>query len=332
MVITNHQICLQWLKYLPHLEDLIENSCAMRKGEREFLSCDTKDEQMLVARKDKSTSGPRYSGRLDMPNVVYALANPMKATREEQILNFLKESLMLAKKAHHVENFIQNLYLRCPNSWGLYGICLRKISSTNRLTIVTQISNHDIPLKENIRITVDSKAPELEAIRFNVGIFFETRSALLNYSDEGAEICNNNSEIQGLVCLPITSEDEIWGTLEFLFDKEVECDEGIQDFFSCVAQIVGVAIDHTSSTELKVTGQKDLDAETEKELADMKLTPKLKKIAAMISEGKTNTEIARALSYSESAARYETVKLYAMLRVKNRAEAGAAINRLNLTQ
>lgn len=332
MVITNHQICLQWLKYLPHLEDLIENPCVITPVKTDLISYDAIDELMLVARKDKSTSGPRYSGRLDMPNVVYALANPMKATREEQILNFLKESLMLAKKAHHVENFIQNLYLRCPNSWGLYGICLRKISSTNRLTIVTQISNHDIPLKENIRITVDSKAPELEAIRFNVGIFFETRSALLNYSDEGAEICNNNPEIQGLVCLPITSEDEIWGTLEFLFDKEVECDEGIQDFFSCVAQIVGVAIDHTSSTELKVSGQKDLDAETEKELADMKLTPKLKKIAAMISEGKTNTEIARALSYSESAARYETVKLYAMLRVKNRAEAGAAINRLNLTQ
>jgi DNA-binding CsgD family transcriptional regulator len=267
-----------------------------------------------------------------MPNVVYALSNPMNASREEQILNFLKESLMLAKKAHHVENFIQNLYLRCPNSWGLTGICLRKITSTNKLTIVTQISNHDIPLAEHIRITVDSKAPELEAIRFNVGIFFETRSALLNYSDEGAEICNINPEIQGLVCLPITSEDEIWGTLEFLFEKEVECDEGIQDFFSCVAQIVGIAIDHTSSTELKVSGQKDLDADTEKELADMKLTPKLKKIAAMISEGKTNTEIARALSYSESAARYETVKLYAMLRVKNRAEAGAAINRLNLTQ
>lgn len=291
-----------------------------------------KDELMLVARKDKSTSGPRYSGRLDMPNVVYALSNPMNASREEQILNFLKESLMLAKKAHHVENFIQNLYLRCPNSWGLTGICLRKITSTNKLTIVTQISNHDIPLAEHIRITVDSKAPELEAIRFNVGIFFETRSALLNYSDEGAEICNINPEIQGLVCLPITSEDEIWGTLEFLFEKEVECDEGIQDFFSCVAQIVGIAIDHTSSTELKVSGQKDLDSNAEKVLAELKLTPKLQKIAVMISEGKTNTEIARALSYSESAARYETVKLYAMLRVKNRAEAGAAINRLNLTQ
>ena len=119
-----------------YLEDLISNPCGIWRGKREFSNCDAKDGKMLVARKDKSTSGPRYSGRLDMPNVIYALANPMKASREEQILNFLKESLMLAKKAHHVENFIQNLYLRCPNSWGLTGICLRKITSTNKLFII----------------------------------------------------------------------------------------------------------------------------------------------------------------------------------------------------
>jgi len=285
---------------------------------------------MLVARKDKSTSGPRYSGRLDMPNVIYAQANPMKASREDQILNFLKECLMLAKKTRHVENFIQNLYLHCPNTWGLSGICLRKILPTNNLSKVTQISNNDINLPQDIKVTFDSKSPALEAIRFNVAIFFETRTALLNYSSEGQEICEKNPDINGLVCLPITANEEMWGSLEFIFDKEVECDEGIQDFFSCVALIVGTAIDHSVEIPIESNTKNILPTDYFTSNKDLQLTPKLRKIAIMISQGKTNSEIARELSYSESAARYETVKLYAMLRVKNRAEAGAAINRLNL--
>lgn len=284
---------------------------------------------MLVARKEKPTIGPRYSGRLDTPNVVYALSNPMKASREMQMLNFLKESLVLAKKAHHIDNFIQNLYLHCPNTWGLFGICLRKLNSSNNLSVLTQISNNDKELPKNLKVSFDSKSPALEAIRFNVGIFFETRNALLNYSSEGKEICSSLPELKGLVCLPITSHEEMWGSVEFLFEKEVECDEGIQDFFSCIALIIGTAIDHSISAEAESVDRESSEVRTVRD-SELKLTPRLKKIAIMIADGRTNSEIARELCYSESAARYETVKLYAMLRVKNRAEAGAAINKLKL--
>lgn len=284
---------------------------------------------MLVARKDKPTMGPRYSSRLDTPNVVYALSNPMKASREMQMLNFLKETLVLAKNAHHIDNFVQNLYLHCPNTWGLFGICLRKLDSSNTLSILTQISKSDKELPKSLKLSFDSKAPALEAIRFNVGIFFETRNALASYSSEGQDICANLPELNGLVCLPITSREEMWGSVEFLFEKEVECDEGIQDFFSCIALIVGTAIDHSTSPD-KDNLDKSIKENNSAEENDLNLTPRLKKIAIMIADGKTNAEIAHELCYSESAARYETVKLYAMLRVKNRAEAGAAINKLKL--
>lgn len=287
---------------------------------------------MLVVHKEKSTSGPLYSRRLDMPLGMDAIINTMKVSREQQILIFLKEILMLAQKVHHIENFIQNFYLRCFDSWGLDGICLRKITPSNKLALISQIPNYDTPLPAEITITVDSKIPVLEAIRFNVGIFFETRNALMNYNHESVEICNSNPEIQALVVLPITSNGEIWGTLELFFEKEIECDDSMQDFFSCIAQIVGIAIDRSFCAEQKRSEQEIFDSNTERKPAKLKLTPKLTKIAVMIAEGKTNAEIARALSYSESAARYETVKLYAMLRVKNRAEAGAIITKMNLTQ
>jgi len=287
---------------------------------------------MLVVHKEKSTSGPLYSRRLDMPLGMDAIINTMKVSREQQILIFLKEILMLAQKVHHIENFIQNFYLRCFDSWGLDGICLRKITPSNKLALISQIPNYDTPLPAEITITVDSKIPVLEAIRFNVGIFFETRNAVMNYNHESVEICNSNPEIQALVVLPITSNGEIWGTLELFFEKEIDCDDSMQDFFSCIAQIVGIAIDRSFCAEQKSSGQEIFDSNTERKPAKLKLTPKLTKIAVMIAEGKTNAEIARALSYSESAARYETVKLYAMLRVKNRAEAGAIITKMNLTQ
>jgi DNA-binding NarL/FixJ family response regulator len=51
-------------------------------------------------------------------------------------------------------------------------------------------------------------------------------------------------------------------------------------------------------------------------------------IARMIADGATNREIAKALYFSESTARYETIKIYERLQVKNRAQAAALIRSL----
>ncbi|MSY64193.1 MAG: DNA-binding response regulator, partial [Actinobacteria bacterium] len=55
------------------------------------------------------------------------------------------------------------------------------------------------------------------------------------------------------------------------------------------------------------------------------MTPRQVEIARMIADGASNREIAQALFFSESMARYETVKIYERLRVKNRAQAAGMI-------
>ena len=55
------------------------------------------------------------------------------------------------------------------------------------------------------------------------------------------------------------------------------------------------------------------------------MTPRQVEIARMIADGASNREIAQALFFSESMARYETVKIYERLRVKNRAQAAGVI-------
>ena len=56
-----------------------------------------------------------------------------------------------------------------------------------------------------------------------------------------------------------------------------------------------------------------------------RMTPRQVQIARMIADGASNREIAQALFFSESMARYETVKIYERLHVKNRAQAAGMI-------
>ena len=53
-------------------------------------------------------------------------------------------------------------------------------------------------------------------------------------------------------------------------------------------------------------------------------------IAKMIAQGMTNRAIARELGFSEATIRYETIKLYERLRVKNRSHAAARIHQLGI--
>jgi len=54
-------------------------------------------------------------------------------------------------------------------------------------------------------------------------------------------------------------------------------------------------------------------------------------IAKMIAEGMTNKTIAQELGFSEATIRYETIKLYERLRVKNRSHAAARIHQLGIS-
>lgn len=54
-------------------------------------------------------------------------------------------------------------------------------------------------------------------------------------------------------------------------------------------------------------------------------------IAKMIAQGMTNKSIAKELGFSEATIRYETIKLYERLRVKNRSHAAARIHQLGIS-
>jgi len=65
--------------------------------------------------------------------------------------------------------------------------------------------------------------------------------------------------------------------------------------------------------------------------AGLELSDRQYRLACYIADGLTNSTIARTLGFSEATIRYETVKLYERLRVKNRAQASARIRELGIT-
>ena len=64
--------------------------------------------------------------------------------------------------------------------------------------------------------------------------------------------------------------------------------------------------------------------------AGLELSERQYQVARYIADGSTNSTIARTLGFSEATIRYETVKLYERLRVKNRAQASARIRELGI--
>ena len=72
-------------------------------------------------------------------------------------------------------------------------------------------------------------------------------------------------------------------------------------------------------------GSTNADSEVTLGLSDRQMV-----IAKMIAQGMTNRTIARELGFSEATIRYETIKLYERLRVKNRSHAAARIHQLGI--
>lgn len=86
---------------------------------------------------------------------------------------------------------------------------------------------------------------------------------------------------------------------------------------------------NTQSPVLQLTHESIQDNHTF-DAANLEMTDRQYQIARLIAGGSTNSAIARALNFSEATIRYETIKLYQRLRVKNRAQASSRIRELGI--
>ncbi len=103
------------------------------------------------------------------------------------------------------------------------------------------------------------------------------------------------------------------------WDQSTDLQEAIK-VLAHLSHLINMKTPHS-----KDHGHSNSDSEVALGLSDRQMV-----IAKMIAQGMTNRTIARELGFSEATIRYETIKLYERLRVKNRSHAAARIHQLGI--
>lgn len=147
---------------------------------------------------------------------------------------------------------------------------------------------------------------------------------------------------ESMLLLPVVQKEEIFGLLLLVFQKRSRINDLDEIFFSIISNIVAQAsldllvdsmkksANGISSKNVQIAAMQDFDQAAELFLSDLGLTQRQHEIAVMIANGVTNREIAGKMGYSEATVRYETIKLYERLRVRNRSHAAARIRELKI--
>lgn len=121
--------------------------------------------------------------------------------------------------------------------------------------------------------------------------------------------------IANLIAWPITSQERILGVLLALSDSPFREDDNELEYFEALAAIIGGAIIKKLPASTLVSNK------SKQSLEQNRLTERQELILKLISEGRTNGDIADVLGYSESLIRQETIRIYALLGCSGRSEA-----------
>lgn len=126
-----------------------------------------------------------------------------------------------------------------------------------------------------------------------------------------------NKVVPNLIAWPVISLDRILGALLALSDTPFKEDDHELEYFEALASVIGGAI-------VKKLPTPSLLSAKNQEIADSsRLSDRQELILKMISEGRTNGDIADVLGYSESLIRQETIRIYALLGCSGRSEAAS---------
>jgi len=240
----------------------------------------------------------------------------------------------LSKLGHGAPDarMLQTLILRSPSHLGLRAISIMIIDENDN---ARNFAAHGYPADaiklQNMYTTIEEKLPSVDAMLTGKAVFLKSREQLESYSSYLRAWVSYIPWMNSLMAFPLVDNERLRGSVVWAFDNDnAQHDFGVQLFTGLTlivqSMMVGEFADLRvgNSTSLAKLPAKNDSAELQDKYH---MSARQVRIAEMIADGATNREIAQTLNFSESTARYETIKIYERLQVKNRAQAASMIRR-----
>lgn len=228
---------------------------------------------------------------------------------------------------------LQTLILRSPGFLGLRAISIILFDEGNT---ATNFSSHGYPDAAtkllDVYTTMEERLPSVDAMLTGKPVILKNRTEIERYGDYLSAWVSYVPWLNSLMAFPLINDDMIVGSVVWGFDENREVLGWELKLFSALSMIlqsmVPIQITNLDYDKQISRSQEETTPVAEKSsILETKYRMSLRQveIARMIADGASNREIAHALFFSESMARYETVKIYERLQVKNRAQAAGMI-------
>ena len=228
---------------------------------------------------------------------------------------------------------LQTLILRSPGILGLRAISIILFNENNS---AINFSSHGYPDAAtkllDVYTTMEERLPSVDAMLTGKPVILNNRTEIEGYGDYLSAWVSYIPWLNSIMAFPLVNENMIVGSVVWGFDEnkgvlgwELKLFSALSMILQSMAPIQHINLDFgkqipRSEEEPTAIGEASTILETK-----YRMTSRQVEISRMIANGASNREIAQALFFSESMARYETVKIYERLQVKNRAQAAGMI-------
>lgn len=228
---------------------------------------------------------------------------------------------------------LQTLILRSPGILGLRAISIILFNENNS---AINFSSHGYPDAAtkllDVYTTMEERLPSVDAMLTGKPVILNNRTEIEGYGDYLSAWVSYIPWLNSIMAFPLVNDDMIVGSVVWGFDEnkgvlgwELKLFSALSMILQSMAPIQHINLDFgkqipRSEEEPTAIGEASTILETK-----YRMTLRQVEISRMIANGASNREIAQALFFSESMARYETVKIYQRLQVKNRAQAAGMI-------
>jgi len=221
-----------------------------------------------------------------------------------------------------------------------------RVNVGNEIELISSYGEQFAIFENGTHVKRDQKLPLCDVINFGKELYFESPSVLAELYEE-TKLWKELPKNYALI--PVQKAGMTLGCLTIRMDKSLNKNDQILviETFRVLAYLIELIhgyeqskLKHRHDSSESAQRVKSLLAQGEnlanKNLGELQtsdgvnLTERQHQIAVLIASGATNSAIARKLSFSDATIRYETVKLYERLRVKNRSQAASRIRELGI--